>query len=706
MRLLNPPVVLLLIHNLNFATAFNSAQCCNLAQSRNSFKDPPADISCGNVYINDSIPAASSLYVSYQFCKAECPGYDKSEWRNPGEWAAPIVQFLLPSIIFSMSIPRHVQFLSTDILEEAWIKDTTGPIARMVISLLLLLPAILCAALDTVLWVILIMSMAGPMMVAGLHEAMLDYKTLRTLISKDSKLFQGEEDEQLTTAVELLVTVVSGNLRLGDHEDIEPSRAILDALTGKKESAEQTVAAPAHGPAQQEEEAVGSVHSNPPSPTEETVPTNPESAALLAQMAPPPPPPPPAPRFSPSHIIHIPSRLTRLVTSQLPFGAIVGAPVVFYLGAFIYTVLDLLDNPSDQDRAISIAYGVEWMIIVHVAIVSGTLLASNNPSPVTLLVGHLRGKRPARGLLERVFPPVYAGAFGTVSMWRRGVNKRAWLERTRAWREVNGFRGKVAMGGWDWALAGVFTFVLISLPAAAGAFVSWRTPPVGFSCRSLSFVLYMGWEIVLTPVYFVWLEARGEKGVVSWCCEVAEGVKGRSRKWLPRRGKPVPRRAGGAPKHPTGEGDGQEVEMVAPMRGEEAKRPEEHVTVMAAPESKWSLASQVWWFLAFLVVFTMAVFTSIVLTLMQIIGVYRNCFCYVTTDYWFRLNEATVDVATDTKGQRNSSGGWIAVGITATVFMAVCALLAWWFQRYIRGLYDLAIKRTVARLVVQAPGRP
>ncbi|KAK0752738.1 hypothetical protein B0T18DRAFT_450924 [Schizothecium vesticola] len=555
MGLFNPLVVLLLIHSLNFATAFNSAQCCNLAQSRNLFvNDPPAaDISCGNVFINDSIPAAASLHVSYQFCKAECPGYDKSEWSSPGEWAAPIVQFLLPSIIFSMSIPRHVQFLSTDVLEEAWIKDATGPIARMAISLALLLPAMLCAALDTVIWVVLIMSMAGPMMVAGLHEATLDCKILRALIARDSKLFQGAGDEQLTTAVELLVTVVSGNLRLGDHDNPDPSSAIIEALTGKKVRIEGTVATPANG-------------------------------------TPKPRAPPPPLRFSPSHIVHIPSRLTRLVTSQLPFGAIVGAPVVFYLGAFIYTVLDLLDNPSDQDRAISIAYG-------------------------------------------RVFPPVYAGAFGTVSMWRRGVNKRAWLERTRAWREVDGFRLQVAMGAWDWALVGVFTFVLISLPAAAGAFVSWRTPPVGFSCRSLSFVLYMGWEIVLTPVYFVWLEAREERGVVAWCWEV-------------------------------------------------------------------------WLFLAFLVVFTMAVFTSIVLTLMQIIGVYRNCFCYVTTDYWFRLNEATVDVATDTLGQRNSSGGWIAVGNTATVFMAVCALLAWWFQRYIRGLYDLAIKRTVAGLVVQTPRSP
>ncbi|KAK1826994.1 hypothetical protein QBC39DRAFT_267933 [Podospora conica] len=688
--------------------AFNSAQCCNLAQSRNLFVDPPpaANISCGHVYINESIPAVNSLYVSYQFCKSECPGYDKSEWNNPGEWAAPIVQFLLPSIIFSMSIPRHVQFLSTDILEEAWIKETTGPIPRMAISLSLLLPAIACAALDTIIWVILIMSMAGPMMVAGLHEAVLDYKILRALIAKDSKVCEGGDDEQLTTAVELLVTVVSGNLRLGDHDSVEPSSAIIDALTGKKESTEGMVSAAASITGQPEDEAVGSVHSNTPSTIAPSTRTTTTTAPLLAHAAPTPKPTPPSSRFSPSHIAHIPSRLTRLVTSQLPFGAIVGAPVVFYLGAFIYTVLDLLDNPSDQDRAISIAYGVEWMIIVHVAIVSGTLLASNNPSPVAVLVGRLPAGEPrGKTWLERMFPPVYPGTFGTVSMWRRGVNKRAWLERTRAWRRgtAGGFRAQVAMGWWEWAGVGVFTFVLISLPAAAGAFVSWRTPPVGFSCRSLSFVLYMAWEIVLTPVYFVWLEARGEVGVVEWCWEALEGVKRRAqREWLPLRLRSVSRRVVGVLKSPMEEGSRHEVEMVGRTG---VKAAEVRVTEVAAPGSKWSLESQMWLFLAFVMVFTMAVFTSIVLTLMQIIGVYRNCFCYVTTEYWFRLNEAKVPVASDTIEQRGSSDGWVRVGIAATSFMAVCALLAWWFQRYIRGLYELAIKRTVVRLVVQEPGK-
>jgi hypothetical protein len=81
-------------------------------------------------------------------------------------------------------------------------------------------------------------------------------------------------------------------------------------------------------------------------------------------------------------------RLLAMLGSQYSFGAAVGAPVFFYLGAFIYTIIDLESDPSNLNSAISLALGIEWMIIVHVATISGCLLASNNPSTLTGIVGH------------------------------------------------------------------------------------------------------------------------------------------------------------------------------------------------------------------------------------------------------------------------------------------------------------------------------
>ncbi|EXL65513.1 hypothetical protein FOPG_18263 [Fusarium oxysporum f. sp. conglutinans race 2 54008] len=163
------------------------------------------------------------------------------------------------------------------------------------------------------------------------------------------------------------------------------------------------------------------------------------------------------------------------------------------------------------------------------------------------------------------------------------------------------------------------TIILISLPPVAGAVVAWQTPPAGWGCRSLSFVTYAGFQIVLTPLYFI-----------TTC-------------------KMVPR-------------------------------------TMTQRVIRW------FWVLVFSLTLLLALFTSISTTLMQIIGVFRNCFCYVNTDMWLNLDNAIVNVASDTKNRRNASDGWIVMGGVATVFMAICSLFGWWFQMNIRATFEDAIR--------------
>jgi hypothetical protein len=74
------------------------------------------------------------------------------------------------------------------------------------------------------------------------------------------------------------------------------------------------------------------------------------------------------------------TRLLSMTGSQSIFGAAVSAPVLFYLSAFVNTILDLENSPISHDAAMSLAFGIEWMIVVHVAIVAGCLLTNNNPS--------------------------------------------------------------------------------------------------------------------------------------------------------------------------------------------------------------------------------------------------------------------------------------------------------------------------------------
>jgi hypothetical protein len=52
------------------------------------------------------------------------------------------------------------------------------------------------------------------------------------------------------------------------------------------------------------------------------------------------------------------SRLLNLLGAQADFGGAVGSPVLFFLGAFIYTILDLKQDPSSEDSAISLGFGI------------------------------------------------------------------------------------------------------------------------------------------------------------------------------------------------------------------------------------------------------------------------------------------------------------------------------------------------------------
>ncbi|KAF5575007.1 short chain dehydrogenase [Fusarium subglutinans] len=404
--------------------------CCIRAREENSFVSPNNgstapldDIVCGQVY-NESSPAAPDAYITYNFCKSECSGWGVSSVGNADQWAGPIVQFILPSVIFSMNIPRGFEFVSSQWLDILVLGDRRGW-QRVVLSLLITFPALLFVAADTIIWVMTSMCMAGPMMVVGLHEALLDFKILRALKRKayiPERVFDGPRVSEeipldpmghnpvrdnvegtggLRDKVELLVTVLAGNLRLKTHKDWPDNLVLIsNALlaTGRRRSN-----AMASLPARTPQDLLVS-----------------DNEYMLAEDE------------INQHYPSLSEQLKRLMTAQSAFGAIVGAAVVFYLGAFIYTILDLLGDKSNRGAAISLAFGVEWMIIVHVAIVNGFLLASNNPSPATMLIGRrLSTLKPQKRLL---FPPIYDGILQPVFMWRQGVNKMQWLETSRAWR--------------------------------------------------------------------------------------------------------------------------------------------------------------------------------------------------------------------------------------------------------------------------------
>jgi hypothetical protein len=140
-----------------------------------------------------------------------------------------------------------------------------------------------------------------------------------------------------------------------------------------------------------------------------------------------------------------------LITNS--FGSTVGAPILFFVGGFIYTVLDVRNELGENDIAHALAFGMWWMTIPYLAIISCAMLASNSTSTLQGIVfdggycaegdrfevsawdevrDRIESTGPIRAFLRRLngyemIESVHDGQFKTATMWNRGPNKRQWV---------------------------------------------------------------------------------------------------------------------------------------------------------------------------------------------------------------------------------------------------------------------------------------
>jgi len=101
-----------------------------------------------------------------------------------------------------------------------------------------------------------------------------------------------------------------------------------------------------------------------------------------------------------------------------------------------------------------------------------------------------------------------------------------------------------------------------------------------------------------------------------------------------------------------------------------------------------------------------AIFISVGGTLMQLIGVYRNCLCkvcvrrhsrrheanarQVPVQYWLRTDDTEAYVLLGSNGAQSISNAqtfWMRTAGAATGILCAACALAWWFQRHLRTRY-------------------
>lgn len=595
-------------------THYDEKACCTRALTDRAWLKTPSP---GKNYIcgqnNASIPAALDLRVSYGYCTRNCSGIGLSDGRTSSEWVGLIVQFLLPSVIFSMTIPRQQKIEVSKIFNASiltnnrfrWLSGLFRLAIWVALSIFVVIPLVV---LDSILWISAIVTTAGPMMIGGLYEALLDSRLLAIMQNAtppDRPLSHHEK-------IQLLVAVVSGNLmRDIGHPQIEIPQSLSTAQDPRSRARE------------------------------------------------------------------IKTRLLSLMSSQNSFGSTVGAPVLFYLGALLYSIVDLESKKGSIDAAVSVAFAVEWMIIVYVAIVSGCLLASNNPSNsaaivgrppdetlstphrastldlgalATVATGNLRTQRwkVRLGLLREdgkvrnvpCFSQAYETRYQPVSLWSRGSNKMDWIQDSSAYLRHEWFRESLQTSILDWTLS-IFSpvFLLVVLPPAAGGILAYKTPPAGWGCRSLSLICYAGVQVVLTFIAALKAATRSKRFRLS---------------------------------HP------------------KATRLIRIVSVSI-----------------FIPASALSFFVMIGSTLMQVTGVFKNCFCYVNAKYWLNPHSSPgINVSSDTEDRRRSGQSWVVMCGVATVFMALVGYSGWWYQRKIRQDFVKQVNELNCNVAINARDMP
>jgi len=100
------------------------------------------------------------------------------------------------------------------------------------------------------------------------------------------------------------------------------------------------------------------------------------------------------------------------------------------------------------------------------------------------------------------------------------------------------------------------------------------------------------------------------------------------------------------------------------------------------------------WFgllLAFLVLGSL--FTTVVGTFLQIIGVYRNCLCDIPIGNW-RNGDFTLAISTNTKDDIYfATKFWLPTGVTSVVLLIVVCYIGWWYQRHWRSQFRDVIQQ-------------
>ena len=217
------------------------------------------------------------------------------------------------------------------------------------------------ALVNTIVWVAVVFSAAGPMILSGLYEASLDRKVIRSIVNElkvedknsrketnsdvPSQRDLNAEREVFYKRIHQLYAVLVGNLQLPPKEDIqdepeEPRSVWKDVYHLVKPPKRQW-----NNTQNLNEKQSSTLNEGiEPSSSREMDP------GIDKQMA-----------LNSDYRKITDTRLKGMLDCQASFGAAVGAPVVFFVGSFLFGVISNLTAVGDNDTSHALAFGMWWM---------------------------------------------------------------------------------------------------------------------------------------------------------------------------------------------------------------------------------------------------------------------------------------------------------------------------------------------------------
>ncbi|KAI1806667.1 hypothetical protein F4811DRAFT_568481 [Daldinia bambusicola] len=648
LRALNDSLILNSNGSLSYSSTSFVAHGVSIEELEDAIQND--EFPCGATF-NGDLRGAPVVRIPYYQCTAQCPGWEISHSNAMQQWIGPLVQFIVPSLAFCTNVPRTHKLAIPEIVFKAHPRTIVGFVTYWI----RLLGAVMLMTLDTVVWLGICFAFAGPMLLSAVYEYALDRKILEFMAPPNDK----PPAMPMRLKAQLLLSIVVGNIRMAT---LERDELEVDSRHHSTASSDLEAIRPL-------EKRITSklVHN---SVWKRVMVLIDEHEASKSNG-----------RY-PGETVSLPTKLKALLNSQASFGSTVGAPVLFFLGGFVYTVLDADNTLGDNDTAHALAFGLWWMVIPYLAIISCAMLASNSPSMLDGLVydggnvvpideyepsiwaQYLKKVKSYKGIgfviecFEGYNPieTAFEGRFRTVKLWKRGLNKREWVQEaiseytlSSEYRSGNGIspdelRKALTLNYQDCLYVLIGALFAVLAPCCLAFLTSYNTPQAGLSCRSLTYLVY----------------------AISQVCEMAL--------WT----------------------------CAARLRIRYGTR--------------WSETNPIakricWWGQVFVGFF--AIFAAVGGTTMQLVGVYRSCACKVPVRYWPRLDDPNAYIVLSDNTAEDIEAAqrwWTVTGSTAVVVVGIVCALAWWHQRRLRKKFrdeadKLDIDNASSEQAAQCSGR-